>query len=221
MSLDYPDALPAATIDFAAEADHRIANHLTIILGFCRLQARALRRDTASLTGAEAGAILEGIGAKVQAISLLHRRLARSEVNAAFPLRDYLSELLTGITAALADGTRVEFEALGDRACLVDANRSVTIGLIVCELVTNAIKHAHPTGVAGRLWVRCGGEGCVVVEVEDDGVGLPEGFDPKTASSLGFTTMRAMVGQLDATLDFRNTGLGVVARLQVPAATSQ
>ena len=78
MSLNYPDALPAA-IDLAAEADHRIANHLTLVNGICRIQASALRRRSEPLSAAEASAIVDGIGAKVEAVSLLHRRLARRE----------------------------------------------------------------------------------------------------------------------------------------------
>lgn len=221
MSLNHPDAPSPAPVDLAAEADHRIANHLTMVNGICRIQASALRRRRVPLTGAEAGAILDGIGAKVQAISLLHRRLARAEANSALPLGQYLRDLLTGITEALADGTLVEFEILGSRDCVVDAKRTVTIGLIVCELVTNAMKHAHPSGIAGRLWVRCGGTDSLIVEVEDDGVGLPEGFDPKTATGLGFNTMRALAAQLGATFDFRNTGLGLVAELRVPVAANQ
>jgi two-component sensor histidine kinase len=215
MSLNYPDALPAA-IDLAAEADHRIANHLTLVNGICRIQASALRRRSEPLSAAEASAIIDSIGAKVEAVSLLHRRLARSENNGALPVGDYLRELLTGITDALADGSVVEFQLLGETDCLVDAGQIATIGLIVCELVTNSMKHAHPSGVAGRLWVRCGGADPVVIEVEDDGVGLPDTFDPATATGLGFSTMRALAGQLGATLDFRNSGLGLIAVLSVP-----
>jgi two-component sensor histidine kinase len=221
MFMNHPDAPSPAPVDLAAEADHRIANHLTMVNGICRIQASALRRRREPLTGAEAGAILDGIGAKVQAISLLHRRLARAEAESAVPLCQYLRELLTGITEALADGTLVEFEVIGDRDCVVDSKRTVTIGLIVCELVTNAMKHAHPSGVPGRLWVRCGGEHAVAVEIEDDGVGLPDDFDPETSNGLGFSTIRAMVSQIGATLTFRNTGLGVVARLEMPADRRQ
>ena len=65
--------------------------------------------------------------------------------------------------------------------------RTLSLGFIVVELVTNAVKYAHPTGVAGeiRCDVSSAPDGRITVEVSDDVVGLPEGMDPMKASSLG------------------------------------
>jgi len=65
--------------------------------------------------------------------------------------------------------------------CAVTAVEAALIGLIVDEAVTNSIKYAHPTGVPGRVTVECQQDhrGGITIEVADDGVGLPENFDPK------------------------------------------
>ena len=205
-------------INLAAEADHRIANHLTVIKGIVWTQANALRWRREPLSGAEAGAILDGLGAKVEAISLLHRHLAHAEIGGKRSLGDYLRELLDGIGDALADGDVVEFEFAGDSDCALDPRKTATIGLIVCELVTNAMKHAHPSGVGGQVRVRCRAEASLATEVEDDGVGLPEAFDAEAARGLGFRTMHAMAAQIGATLEFHSGGLGLTAVLRVPLA---
>ena len=92
------------------------------------------------------------------------------------------------------------------------------VALIVSELITNAIKHAHPAGAPGRIVVRCGANlaGCVYVEVEDDGVGLPENFDPWRDGGLGFEIVRGLSQQLGAKLLFDAEGIGLRVRLTVP-----
>ena len=93
-----------------------------------------------------------------------------------------------------------------------------SLTLIVSEAVTNAIKHAHPTGVPGKFGVACRRDAAnaLLVEVADDGVGLPEGFDPTSGGGFGFRVMRAQSEQLGATLTFESTSLGLCMQLRVP-----
>ncbi len=90
--------------------------------------------------------------------------------------------------------------------------------LIVSEAVTNAIEHAHPSGVPGEIGIHCRRDAAdaLVVEVTDDGVGLPEGFDPTSDGGFGFRVMRAQTEQLGATLTFESTSLGLRMQLRVP-----
>ncbi len=91
-------------------------------------------------------------------------------------------------------------------------------GLITAELLTNAAKYAHPTGLAVKVNVRCEtkDDGSFMVEVRDDGVGFPESFDPSTDGGLGFQLMRALANGLNAELHFEHNSLGVCARLVKP-----
>jgi PAS domain S-box-containing protein len=92
------------------------------------------------------------------------------------------------------------------------------IGLIVGEAVRNAIKYSHPTGVAGRIIVRCQQDdrGRITIDVTDDGVGLPENFDPKSDGGVGFRMMRALSERLEAGLTFESTSIGLGVSLEVP-----
>jgi two-component sensor histidine kinase len=99
----------------------------------------------------------------------------------------------------------------------VAGNQALPIGLIVCEVVTNAVKYAHPSGVPGRLAVACGRSGDhLVIDVVDDGVGLPDGFDPASGGQIGLNSIRALAGQLGATMTFASDPLGVAFQLRVP-----
>ena len=91
-------------------------------------------------------------------------------------------------------------------------------GLIAAELLTNASKYAHPTGLPVKVHIRCEtkDDGSFLVEVTDDGIGFPESFDPSTDGGLGFQLMRALATGLSAELQFEHDSLGVRARLIKP-----
>jgi PAS domain S-box-containing protein len=102
--------------------------------------------------------------------------------------------------------------------CAVTSDEATVIGLIVGEAVRNAIKYSHPTGVAGRIIVRCQQDdrGRITIDVTDDGVGLPENFDPKSDGGVGFRMMRALSERLEAGLTFESTSIGLGVSLEVP-----
>ena len=100
----------------------------------------------------------------------------------------------------------------------IEPRHALHAGLITAELLTNACKYAHPTGLPVIVKVHCEtkDDGSFLVEVTDDGVGFPENFDPSTDGGLGFQLMRALANGLNAELQFEHDSLGVRARLVKP-----
>jgi two-component sensor histidine kinase len=92
--------------------------------------------------------------------------------------------------------------------------------LILCEILTNAMKYAHPAGVPVRIAVLCENlsEGVLQLTVSDDGVGLPEDFDASKDGGLGFQIMRALIAEMNATMEIFSDNLGATFRLKVPQA---
>ena len=135
-------------------------------------------------------------------------------VNLAASLGGACSELL----ASLQYNGRLEFLPTAPDNCVLRSDKATLVTLIVREAVTNAIKYSHPTGIPGRIAVVCNQDpgGVIAVEVADDGVGLPEDFDPATDGATGFRLMRALSQRLEATLAFKSTSLGLHVRVQVP-----
>jgi two-component sensor histidine kinase len=91
-----------------------------------------------------------------------------------------------------------------------------TIGLMMHELIMNALKHAHPAKAAGVVEVSCVTEpdGTVSLIVADDGVGFPEAFDHKAANSFGMRLTRKLAAQLGGELSFESTDLGLTCRFR-------
>ena len=91
------------------------------------------------------------------------------------------------------------------------------LALIVTEMVANAIKYAHPGGAPGAIVAYgSGDETFTMIEIADNGVGLPENFDPKTDGKLGLQLVRSLAKQLGATLVFDSDALGLRFQIFVP-----
>ena len=201
----------------AAEADHRIANHLALIAGAIRWRAANLPVKSTMPTR-DVRALLAEISADVEGIGRLHRLLVQSDGAGSVDLAVYLRDVAEiAISSLASDHTTVSFQLVD--GCVVGAKQAVSVGLLVSEAMANALKHAHPTGVAGRIHLRSfyGRERRLIIEIFDDGVGLPDGFDPH-AEGTGLRLMCGLAAQLGARLSFVPTPIGLCIRLELDAA---
>lgn len=210
--------------DRLSEAQHRIANNLALIAGYTRLQATQLQKAGQPLSAREASIVMEEVAARIETVGELHRLLsdipgrgANAEASAV-DLGRFLAKLCRSLmeTVSFAGDTTIAFKDAG--GCVVRPDQATPVALIVSELVTNALKYAHPTGVAGHIVVSCraSADG-LVVEVCDDGVGLGEDFDPRTDGGLGFRVVRGLARQLGAKLTYENGDVGMTVRLVLGA----
>ncbi|HVU42403.1 MAG TPA: sensor histidine kinase [Xanthobacteraceae bacterium] len=213
-----PDG-PQPDFDGAAEANHRIANHLAILAGMVRLQSQRLKQLSQPIHPAEAAMSLADIGARLETIAELHKALARLPHDETVVLDSYLRDVVANVVNSLSGAAQTKLELNIDAACRFGSKRTLNIALIACEVVTNSMKYAHPSGVSGRLAVTCNCAGAdLILQIEDDGVGLPEGVDPQTSGNVGFKVIRALAADLGAQISFHSDELGVTFRLVMPKA---
>jgi two-component sensor histidine kinase len=199
------------------EAHHRIANNLTVIASFVRLEASGLAERPEALSRAEARALLVGVEARIETVARIHRALSANPADQRIDLADYLVSTCEALSQSIAlDGDTV-LDCRAD-ACETEADQAALVGLIVNELVINAVKYAHPAGAPGRIDVGCAASksGQLIVSVSDDGVGLPEGFTPESDGGLGLRIVRSLGSQLNARVDFTSSPLGLEVRLTLP-----
>ncbi|MBQ8698279.1 MAG: ATP-binding protein, partial [Schwartzia sp.] len=168
------------------EIHHRVKNNLQTIASLLRLQARRSHEQAVK------DALQESVN-RIYGIAALHQLLSRqgtSPVN----LHDLAAEILDLLAAsALPPEFCLKRRFSGD-ALLLPPSRCTNLALVVNELLLNAIEHAFPGRNAGTIGVDIRtGDGETTLTIFDDGVGLPQGFDPRAARSLGLHIVRTMV----------------------------
>jgi two-component sensor histidine kinase len=199
--------------DFKAEADHRIANNLASLSSIVRLQSNAIARDAKPFTAQQVCLLLKEVSARIEVTARLHKLLAASTNGEGVNLGSLLREICVMMEAIAPAGMVVPSVACGCDTP-IEPGFALSIGHIVAELITNAIKYAHPAGLPVKISISCRAEaGGLFVEVCDDGVGFPENFDPATDGGLGFKLISALARDAKLEVQFRHDCLGVCCRL--------
>lgn len=187
------------------EADHRIKNSLQMVVSLMMLSMRGLEAGSAA-EHALAGAI-----ARVQAIAASHLALQGSKDLKTVDLAVTLRELCAHF-AQLHPACEVDHIVVGTP--ILSADRAIPLGLVISELITNALRHAFKGGSSGsvRLEARQGDED-LVVRVIDDGVGMAA---PAGRTGLGSRIIRTLTAQINAALEIDSTpGVGTAVTLRL------
>jgi two-component sensor histidine kinase len=205
--------------DPVAEANHRIANSLTLLVGMVRMQASAAGRRDEPISAAEMRLVLQGVAARIGTIGQLHRLLSQASQDGVTNLRPHLAEVSNALVAALSSPGQLVRVEHGGEDCLVPTRQVQPLILILCEVFINAVKYAHPAGVPLVITIdcACGPDGRLTILFSDDGVGLPEGFDPLKDGGLGFRVIRSLAAELGAELNIDSSALGLCFCLVLPA----
>jgi len=182
------------------EVHHRVKNNLQIISSLINMHVRKLD-DTASRDA------LEECQTRVLAIALIHEKLYQSRDYARVPFSEYVRSLVLNVfhTTGVAPGA-VQLQTSIDHLA-VPVDKAIPCGLLLNELITNALKHAFKDGRRGVLQVELFRAGARVhLVVSDNGVGLPAGFDVQRSGSLGLQLVSTLAEQLDASLTITSRG---------------
>jgi two-component sensor histidine kinase len=187
------------------EVQHRIANSLQIIASVLMQGARRVQSE-------EARGYLQNAHHRVMSIETVQRQLSVAEADEVI-LRDYLTQLSESLSASMiADPDRVILKVKVDDS-VVPAADSVSLGLIVTELVINALKHAFPGDRAGMISVNyVSQDGDWTLSVIDDGIGIGTGPTAPT-SGLGTSIVEALARNLDADVSINDARPGTMVRI--------
>jgi two-component sensor histidine kinase len=160
--------------------------------------------------------VLGGIGLRIETIARLHGLLAGAPESGDVDLASYLSDVARIAMASFGERTELSLAP----GCVLSQKDAAAVGLVVGEALTNALKYAHSAGITGMIEVGCRQhrDGGIVLEIADDGVGLPVAFDPMASDALGLRLIRSLALQLSARLEFEHPGIGLCVRLVIPPA---
>ena len=188
------------------EVNHRVANSLQLVAAMVRLQASAL-------TDGIARGALEDTQRRIDAIAQVHRRLYTSSDVESVDMQEYLRALIDELAETWSSDAAPRALKLAAEPVRLAADRAMSLGVIVTELVTNACKYAYPAG-AGEVRVKLAREGDdrFTLAVEDDGCGMKVGAAPR-GTGLGAKLIRAMAQSLQAAIEYDSQHRGVRATL--------
>lgn len=167
------------------EIHHRVKNNLQTVAALLRLQARRIGSP-------EAAAALEEAVRRVGSIAIVHETLSQAvEETVAFDdIADRLARLVIDVGSTAA---KVRVRREGSFGVL-DSEIATPLAMVVMELMQNAAEHGYADGDEGEIVLRAERHGAILdVTVEDDGRGLPDGFDLDAATSLGLSIVRTLV----------------------------
>jgi two-component sensor histidine kinase len=161
--------------------------------------------------------ILQESRNRVRAMGLVHERFYRSADLANVDFQGYIKTVVQELQSAYAMDARHVAVRLELEPVLLGVDQAVPCGLLINELVTNALKHAFPEGRAGTLAVSLHqpGEGMVELAVADDGIGMADDFDWQHADSLGLRLVTSLTRQLQGEVELeRKNGVRVTIRFK-------
>ncbi|SOB79261.1 Two-component sensor histidine kinase, contains HisKA and HATPase domains [Sphingomonas guangdongensis] len=193
---------------FLAEFDHRVKNNFALVQSLLELQRR---RSPEPATQEALGTALT----RVESIARAHRHLYRGSSAGVVEMRDYLGDLCAALADSLFLHGTIQLRCTAD-ATAMPRDRAVSIGLVVNELVTNAVKHAFTGRDRGTIEVsfRNDGRSCTL-SVADDGIGTDAAGAPASDGGLGSRLLDAFARQAGGKLhtDSDRTGTRVTLDL--------
>lgn len=194
--------------DLYRELNHRIANGLQSVVGIVRLSTRAIG-DPQSRT------VVANAVDHIVALSLVHRRLYQAQGVEQQEVREYLASLCQELVKAFGSEAKPCVIACDVQPHVyTKTDTTLNIGLLLSELVMNAIKHGGCVNLRVSFRVE---NATVRLQVIDDGEGLPADFDPAQVKGVGIRLVMAWAKALAGKLDFGRPGQGTTVTLTFPA----
>ena len=182
------------------EIHHRVKNNLQVVASMLHLQAGYIKDR-------EARILFEESQKRVESMALLHEKLYQAKDLARIDFREYVADLAGNLLTLNTDKSERIGMKLDIEGVVLDVNNSIPCGLIINELVSNALAHAFPDGRKGRIDIsmRSGSGRKIVLSVSDNGIGFPEGIDFRNTASLGMQLVNSLVTQLDGLIELDRT----------------
>lgn len=177
------------------EIHHRVKNNLQIIVSLLKLQSKFVF-DPRDLE------IFNKSRSRVETMALIHEKLYKSQDISQIDLGNYIKDLVLHLLKAYSvNSPNTEFSINADNL-FVTIDTAIPCGLIVNELINNILKHAFPDGYRGKIQLNLyRAEENIILEVLDNGIGLPENVEFDNNDSLGMQLIDTLVKQIDGIIE--------------------
>jgi two-component sensor histidine kinase len=180
------------------EVHHRVKNNLQVITSLLNLQAASIQ-DPQMIT------LLQESQNRVRSMALVHDKLHHSSSHVSIDFAEYIRTMAAQLMRSYGKGG-VAF-SLNVEPIQLGIDSAIPCGLLLNELLSNAVRHAFPEGRNGTISIGLTHihDNKVMLRVADDGVGLPAGMDWRHAATMGMMLIVGLSQQLSGTLDLTTT----------------
>ncbi len=177
------------------EVHHRVKNNLQVISSLLKMQVDLIKDNAA------ASAALNESRQRVFSMALIHERLYGNQKMDEIDFGEYTQTLVGELFYSYSRSTNV-FTKLKLSPIMLGIDQAIPCGLILNELITNALKYAYPDNQYGEILVELKEveNNCVSLTVSDNGVGLPEGFEWQRSNTLGLSIIDILAHQIGGSL---------------------
>lgn len=190
-----------------SEVNHRAKNSLAVAASLLAIQGR--RQPDRAVR-----ALFEEAQDRLNAMARVHDLLSKSESVQRVDLATYVTDLCEALRPITEDDGRVGFEVSAEGGILVEADTAFALGIVLTELITNAVKYAFPPPRSGTIQARAhrGEAGRLEVSIRDDGIGMASFRE----GSLGYGLVRSLVEQINGIIAVRSDP-GLAVTISFPA----
>ena len=181
------------------EIHHRVKNNLQIVMSLLNSQSTYINNERA-LTA------IHDSQHRVHAMSLIHQKLYNTENVSSIDISLYIREMVSYLSESFNTGQRIRFEC-DIKPLEMDVSRAVPLGLILNEAITNAIKYAFPDGRSGVISISLDntGGGHWLLNITDNGIGIPDHFKNKKPGSLGMSLIAGLSEDIDGNFSLESS----------------
>src|SRR5918993_569029 len=191
------------------EIHHRVKNNLQTVAALLRMQARRI-------SSPEARVALNDAMSRVSSIAIVHETLSQAfdEIVEFDRVADGLLRIVGEVAASWGGVSAVRKGSFG----LLSADVATSLAMIITELCQNAVEHGLAASSGEVRVVPTAADGRLLVEISDDGRGLPDGFDWRSSRSLGLSIVTTLVAEMEGTFTLgpQPDGPGTRAVVDIP-----
>ncbi len=180
------------------EIHHRVKNNLGIVSSLLEIQ-------TSYLKNKEALSAIKESQHRIHSMSIIHQKLYQSDTLSTVHMPEYIYELVEYLRESYAIRENIRFSLQIDNIELNHAS-AITLGLILNEAITNAIKYAFTNKEDGKISIALShiSDSQILLSIADNGPGLPDDFESKIGASMGMELLQGLTDDLGGSLSIEN-----------------
>jgi PAS domain S-box-containing protein len=180
------------------EVHHRVKNNLQIISSLLNLQSNYIEDK-------EALEVFKESQNRIKSMALIHEKLYQSGNLSQINIRDYIKDLSTKLFSSYRHDAKNIKLNLNVEELFLEVDKCIAVGLILNELISNALKHAFVNKPGGELTISFfKNENKLILVISDNGIGFPHDFDLQNTETLGLQLVFSLIDQHDGTIEYDN-----------------